>query len=85
MKSILPPNYDRLIAAVNDRDREYFAKHPKKKFYIRPYVPGELYPLMPPYCDQVKVHNIAPGVRSRQPLLLCDQVVPVRVKEGGLS
>ena len=58
----------KLIDAVNDRDREFFAANPLSNCYIRPYVPGEIYPATGDF-DVVQVWRILPGVRARVPMM----------------
>ena len=61
---------------VNERDRQYFQDHPRERAYLRPYVPGEHSPealaaveATPPNQDDwVLVRNLAPGIRTRQPV-----------------
>ena len=68
--------YLSIVNAVNERDREFFAAHPKETAFLRPYCPGENAPevfhdlgVTPPGLDDwVLVHNIAPGIRCRQPI-----------------
>lgn len=62
----VPEPYNRLIETVMDRDREHFEQHHEAWEYIRPYVPGEFWPL---HCDQlavVRVRQIARGLRVRE-------------------
>jgi len=65
---IPPPAISKLIDAVNDRDREFFAANPLSNSYTRPYVPGEIYPAGGDF-DVVQVWRILPGVRARVPMM----------------
>ena len=62
-----PSPYGELIDKVMDRDREYFRRNPGERVYVRPYVPGELWPLRYE-ADFVEVEQVAPGVRLRRPV-----------------
>ncbi len=74
---VRPPVQNRaIIEAVKDRDRQFFEGHPGETHYVRPYIPGE-FPValaarvgeaLPAQDDWVLVTQVAPGLRSRQPL-----------------
>ncbi len=61
-----PRKFRRLIDRVCDRDREYFDRHPDAQSYVRPYVPGESWPIFFPQGTQIRVTQIGPGVRLRE-------------------
>jgi hypothetical protein len=73
---LIPKPFATIVDRVNDRDRELFAANPGKPCYLRPYVPGEFPPAslaamgvdLPSQDSWILVHNIALGVRSRQPI-----------------
>lgn len=74
---VRPPVQNRaIIEAVSNRDRQFFEGHPGETHYVRPYIPGE-FPValaarlggaLPAQDDWVLVTQVAPGLRSRQPL-----------------
>lgn len=63
----IQPNSD-LIDQVCEKDRLYFEEQPGVDEYVRPYVPGEFAPFWPEDAQIVKVIQVEPGVRIRQPL-----------------
>ena len=64
----LPPDVERIVDEVSARDRVYFEQHPEASSYVRPYVPGELLGQPVPPGTLIRVHQIRPGVRLREPL-----------------
>ena len=72
---IIPPRRFRpLIERVRDRDRAYFEKHPGATEYLRPYVPGEFWPVAYPDATHVLVTQIVPGFRTKT-ILICREGV----------
>jgi hypothetical protein len=73
---LVPPRrFRRLMQRVSARDRAYFERRPDVTDYVRPYVPGESWPLVFP-ATHVRVTQIAPGVRTKAFLI-------VTSREGG--
>ena len=64
-----PRRYRRLIDRVMQQDREYFERHPEATERVRPYVPGEVWPLHHLDATHVLVTQLAPGIRTWLPLL----------------
>ena len=64
----IPARFRRIMERVAARDREWFARHPAETHYVRPYVPGELWPRKPPEGVDVVVlvTRVAPGFRLRE-------------------
>jgi hypothetical protein len=60
------------IEAVTASDRQFFIDHPAATHRDRPFVPGEgpLPPIPPNHRVVIRVHQIAPGFRIREPLLV---------------
>jgi hypothetical protein len=60
------------IEAATASDRQFFIDHPEATHRDRPFVPGEgPLPPIPPNCQVfIRVHQIAPGFRIREPLLV---------------
>jgi len=58
-----------IVDQVMDMDIAFFKNNPKKSDYVRPYVPGEIYPLCDKCCgyNYVRVEQIRPGLRLRHP------------------
>jgi hypothetical protein len=65
-----PRRLARIIERVRRRDREYFARHPGETEYLRPYVPGEVWPVLDTSCTHVLVTQLAPGIRHKALLIL---------------
>lgn len=65
-----PSLFSRIKTRVSARDRAWFAAHPCENHYIRPYVPGEFWPALPPSGIEivVLVSQFASGFRTRQPI-----------------
>jgi hypothetical protein len=55
---------------VMARDRAYFEEHPEEDRYAREYVPGEFTVILDGTPDFIQVCQVAPGVRSRQPIYI---------------
>jgi hypothetical protein len=77
MTAKMPRRIERLIDRVCDRDARYFREHPAALNYVRPYVRGEFYLFEPDFQEKyggppyaVRVTQIAPGIRQRQPLFI---------------
>ena len=70
-----PPRIARLQNQVRERDREYFEQHPAATEYVRPYVPGEVWPVDYAAATHVIVTQIVPGFRTKAFI--------VRKKTGG--
>jgi hypothetical protein len=64
----LSPAVQRIVDEVSARDRVYFEQHPEASSYVRPYVPGELLGQPVPPGTLIRVHQLEPGVRLREPL-----------------
>lgn len=64
-----PRRYRRLIEQVRTRDREWFITHPGTSEYVRPYVPGELWPFQDDRATHVCVTQIVPGFRTKLVLI----------------
>jgi hypothetical protein len=60
----IPARFERIIDAVCQRDKEFFAQNPQYKSYIRPFVPGETFPQFIK-ADHTLVTQLMPGVRTR--------------------
>ena len=61
----MPERFSKIVDAVCEKDRLYFELHPDEPYYIRQFVPGEVYPVMEQF-DNVIVTLLAPGVRARR-------------------
>jgi hypothetical protein len=71
--SVNPPRrFDRIIEAVCARDHRFFEEHLDVRFYVREYVPGELWPHLDlPQATVVLVRLLErgrPGARMRTPV-----------------
>ena len=60
-----PPPFDGIIKKALATDRQYFMAHPKKRFYVRSYIPGEVWPITFPTLEKVEVSEIIPSWRTR--------------------
>jgi hypothetical protein len=60
--------FTEIIERANNQDRLYFEANQDATEYIRAYIPGEFYPLEYSNCRLVKVKQIFPGLRSREPI-----------------
>lgn len=65
-----PRRFRRIIDAVSARDRLYFEQHPLESQYLRPYVPGETWPLLDHPGTHMLVTRIGPGIRTKALLIL---------------
>ena len=67
----VPRRFRRIRARVMARDRDWFTCHRGEDHYVRPYVPGELWPDQPPPALDVVmlVTQVSPGVRTRTPVV----------------
>lgn len=65
-----PPQFQRIIDAVNASDRAYFDQHPTETSYLRPYIPGETWPILDHPGTHMLVTLIAPSIRTRVLLIL---------------
>lgn len=63
-----PPCHQRALDRAVEQDRRYFAANPTATEYVRRYVPGEFYPLLPADVRRVLVTQLAPGFRMRSPI-----------------
>ncbi|MGD9890118.1 MAG: hypothetical protein AB7R89_11085 [Dehalococcoidia bacterium] len=70
-----PRRFRRIIDAVKARDRAYFEQHPSESQYLRPYIPGETWPVLDHGGTHVLVTRIAPGIRTKT-LLILREVAP---------
>ncbi len=63
-----PARFRRIKERVAARDRQWFAQHPGHSHYVRPYVPGELWPGQAPTGVDVLVlvTQREPGYRTRE-------------------
>ncbi len=64
-----PPRFQRALERVSDQDRRYFAAHPDRAEYARPYRLGESYPILPTDVSRVRVSQVMPGCRLRSPII----------------
>jgi hypothetical protein len=64
-----PARFDAIIEAACARDRAYFEQHPSASFYVRQYIPGELWPLHHPQDTWMVVTQLKPGMRLRTPII----------------
>jgi len=69
-----PREFSDLIDSVCAIDAAYFEDHPEVEVYERPYTPGEFWPYFFSLSSQVRVTLIAPGIRTRQPLLVVQDI-----------
>lgn len=54
------------IARVSQKDRTFFARHPERREYLRPAIPGEFGPFeVDAKVDLVRVVQAAPGIRRK--------------------
>jgi hypothetical protein len=60
-----PRRFRRIIDAVKARDRAYFEQHPLESSYVRPYIPGETWPVLYHPDTFVLVTQIMPGFRTK--------------------
>lgn len=65
-----PARFRRIKMRVAAQDAAWFTAHPGEAHYVRPYVPGEFWPGIPPSGIEVivLVAQMAPGLRTRQAL-----------------
>lgn len=63
-----PARVRRIKERVAARDAQWFDQHPGHSHYVRPYIPGELWPGQPPNGVEVLVlvTHMAPGIRTRE-------------------
>ena len=63
----MPEPFSSLVDKVNDRDREFFVKHPDIDRYIRQYIPGEFWPAKPiePFIEVTCISR-EHGIRTRR-------------------
>jgi hypothetical protein len=66
-----PSQFRHIKELVAEQDRQWFAAHQGEARYVRLYVPGELWPGVPPAATDivVLVTQVVPGMRTRAPLL----------------
>jgi hypothetical protein len=64
-----PARFDAILKAVCAKDRAYFDRYPAAPFYVRQYVPGELWPIHHPQNTWMVVTNLRPGMRMRTPII----------------
>ena len=64
--------------ACQERDRAFFAAHPSRTQYSRPYDIAEMWPIMfdPDVAVTTKVVQIAPGIRTRSFSGTADGCIP---------
>ena len=64
--------------ACQVRDRAFFAAHPSRTQYSRPYDIAEMWPIMfdPEVAVTTKVTQIKPGVRARKFSPICEGRIP---------
>lgn len=65
MADSIPLKYQQIIDSVMDQDRAYFEANPNRIFYVRNYIDGEFYPMHLTPDAQIKVTNLAEGMRQR--------------------
>jgi hypothetical protein len=61
-----------VTGTVSEGDRRWFEDHPGAQRYTRPADPHEFCPFLLGLCfefvGRARIHNLAPGIRGREPL-----------------